>query len=62
MLHTRYTYGALIVVLDSATARVVAVLHRLTKPARNASELFSDAYINAAVQHALIAWNSTADH
>ena len=54
MLHTRYTFGALVVVLDDATGRVVAVLHSLSDPMRNASELFSDAYINAAVNNWLV--------
>lgn len=62
MLHTRYHFGALTVVLETATARVVAILHRLSNPARNASEMFSQAYIDAAVHSALLAWNSTADH
>lgn len=62
MLHTRYTFGALVVVLDTATGRVDAVLHRLTDPMRNASELFSQTYIDAAVRAASLAWASTADH
>lgn len=62
MIHTRYTFGALVVILDTATGRVDAVLHKLTDPMRNASELFSQAYIDAAVRSALVAWNSTADH
>ena len=62
MIHTRYNFGALTVVLEASTGRVVAVLHRLADPARNASELFAKPYIDAAVSHALIAWNSTADH
>lgn len=62
MLHTRHNFGALTVVLETATGRVVAVLHRLADPARNASELFSQASIDAAVRNALTAWNSTADH
>ena len=62
MIHTRYNFGALTVVLETASGRVVAVLHRLANPARNASELFSQPYIDCAVSHALIAWQSTADH
>lgn len=62
MLHTRHNYGALTVVLETSTGRVVAVLHRLSDPARNASELFSARTIDAAVQSALIAWESTQDH
>ena len=62
MLHTRYTFGALVVVLDTATGRVDAVLHKLTDPMRNASELFSQTYIDAAVRAASLAWASTADH
>jgi hypothetical protein len=62
MLHTRYHYGALTVVLETATGRVVAVLHRLADPARNASELFSQRTIDAAAQWALREWASTADH
>lgn len=62
MLHTRYHFGALTVVLEDATGRVVAVLHRLTDPARNASELFSQRSIDAAVHAALQARASTLDH
>ena len=56
MLHTRYTFGALVVVLDTATGRVDAILHKLTDPMRNASELFSQTYIDAAVRAASLAW------
>ncbi len=62
MLHTRFNFGALTVVLETSTARVVAVLHRLADPARNASELFSQSYIDCAVRAAIIHWQSTADH
>jgi hypothetical protein len=62
MIHTRFNFGALTVVLESASGRVVAVLHRLSDPARNASELFSQRTIDAAVRAALIHWQSTADH
>lgn len=62
MIHTRYTFGALVVILDSATGRVDAVLHKLSDPMRNASELFSSQYIAAAVRAAQTAWASTADH
>lgn len=60
MVH--YNFGALSVVIEFSTGCVMAVLHRLADPARNASELFSQQYIDAAVRHALIAWQSTADH
>ncbi len=62
MIHVRYAYGPLVVILDAATGRVDAVLHKLADPMRNASELFSPEYISRAVNHALIAWQSTADN
>ena len=62
MLHTRFNFGALTVILENASGHMVAVLHRLTDPMRNASELFSQTYIDAAVRAASLAWASTADH
>lgn len=60
-MFSRFNFGALTVVIENPSGRVAAILHRLSNPARNASELFSPAYINAAVQHARLAWESTAD-
>ena len=62
MLLTRYTFGALIVILDSATGAVCAVVHHLFGRETNADGTFSRAYINAAVHAARMAWESTADH
>ena len=58
-MNTVYLFGALRVVIENATGRILAVLDAITR--QNADGLFSRQYIGDAVASAHLAWASTAD-
>ena len=57
--HDIFLFGALRVILDSATGTVLAVLDAIS--GKNASGIFRECYINAAATKATLAWKAQAD-
>jgi hypothetical protein len=55
----RFLFGALEVFVDSTSGAIVAIIDKIS--GKNASGIFSEAYINGAATQARLAWESTAD-